>query len=63
MKEKKRDWGVIAAIICGLVMAGCGEAVDGTYRESSDTRNVPTLHLVVDGEYLDSERNRGVALA
>jgi len=54
---------VIAAIICGLVMSVCGEAVDGTYRESSKIRTVPTLHLVVDGEYVDSDRNRGAALA
>ena len=29
-------------------MSGCGEAVDSTYSESSETQNVPTLHLVVD---------------
>ena len=44
-------------------MSGCGEAIDDTYRESSEIRTVPTLHLVVDGEYVDSDRNRGVALA
>ena len=29
-------------------MSGCGEAVDSAYSESSETQNVPTLHLVVD---------------
>ena len=29
-------------------MSGCGESVDSAYKESSETRNVPTLHLVVD---------------
>ena len=37
-------------IICGLIISGCGEAVDSTYRESSETQNVPTLHLVLDSE-------------
>ena len=54
---------IVAMITVALVISGCGETVDGTYRDSSETRTGPTLHLVVDGEYVDSERNRGVALA
>ena len=40
----------ILLTICGLLISGCGEAIDSTYRESSETQNVPTLHLVLDSE-------------
>lgn len=38
----------VLSVICAVVIAGCSEPVDSTYKESSETRNVPTLHLVVD---------------
>lgn len=38
----------ILLTICGVVISGCSETVDSTYRESSESRSVPTIHLVVD---------------
>lgn len=38
----------ILLTICGVVISGCSEAADSTYRESGESRRVPTIHLVVD---------------
>lgn len=40
----------VLSVICAVVIAGCSEPVDSTFRESSETRNVPTLHLVLDSQ-------------
>ena len=40
----------ILLTICAVVISGCSEAGDSTYRESSETRHVPTFHLVLDSQ-------------
>ena len=45
----------VLSVICAVVISGCSEAGDSTYRESSEARNVPTLHLVIDAKHSNSE--------
>ena len=51
----------ILLLICGLIISGCSESIDSPYRESGETQNVPTLHLVVDSEDLSESPNSSCA--
>ena len=38
-------------LIAVWLLTGCGEGFDSGYRESTEARYIPTIHLVVDHEY------------